>query len=336
MSTPEAQGVDPKLVAELYFNAAKLQNLYGLLVVRNGNLIAEGYFNGGAIERETGLASATKSITSALVGIAIDQGIVSGVDQKMTDFFPEFADQIIDSRKGQITIGELLRMRSGYPWEERTPPYMEMILSSDDWVPFVVEFPLTSDPGTQFGYSNLNSHLLGIIVARSSGIDLKSFGQDHLFSPIGAQAGEWWQDANGYYLGAGLSSFTARDAAKFGLLYINDGEYDGAQILPVAWVQASLQRYSEGINFTGWITSKLGRYFRDLAYGYHWWSARVGDHDINYAAGHGGNLIVLIDELDMVIVTTANPSLEVWGQESWKHEGAIIDLVGWFINSLPG
>ena len=134
-------------------------------------------------------------------------------------------------------------------------------------------------------------------------------------------------------------SSTARDGAKFGLLYLNDGLYEGTQVVSATWVKESLQRYSEGINFTGWIpgiTSKLGRYFSDIGYGYQWWSARVGDHHFNYAAGHGGNLIVLLEELHMVIVTTANPSLEVWGQESWKHEGAIIDMVGRFIKSLPG
>jgi CubicO group peptidase (beta-lactamase class C family) len=338
VSTPEEQGLDPMLVAELYFNAAKLETLYGLLVVKNGNLIAEGYFNDGALDQSTGLASATKSYISALVGIALDQGYLTSVDQTMAEFFPEFADQTSDPRKLEITIRQLLQMRSGYPWEERTSPYMEMILSTDNLLPYIVEFPLTTNPGTEFGYSNLASHLLGVVVTRASGVDLKSFGQEELFSRIDAQVGDWWQDANGYYLGAGLMSSTARDAAKFGLLYLNDGLYEGTQVVSATWVKESLQRYSEGINFTGWIpgmTSKLGRYFSDIGYGYQWWSATVGDHRFNYAAGHGGNLIVLLEDLDMVIVTTANPSLEVWGQESWQHEGAIIDMVGRFIGSLP-
>jgi CubicO group peptidase (beta-lactamase class C family) len=338
-STPEEQGLDPTLVAELYFNAAKLETLYGLLVVRNGKLIAEGYFNDGALDQSTGLASATKSFTSALVGIALDRGLLTSLDQKMMDFFPEYADQITDQRKMQITIRDMLAMRSGYPWEERESPYMEMILSTDNLLPYIVEFPLSTNPGTEFGYSNLASHLLGVVVTRASAVDLKSFGQAELFSRIDAQVGDWWQDANGYYLGAGLMSSTARDAAKFGLLYLNDGLYEGTQVVSAMWVKESLQRYSEDINFTGWIpgiTSKLGRYFSDIGYGYQWWSARVGDHHFNYAAGHGGNLIVLLEDLDMVIVTTANPSLEVWGQESWQHEGAIIDMVGEFIKCLPG
>ena len=198
VSTPEAVGLDPMLLAELYFSAAKLETLYGLLVVRNGNLIAEGYFNDGALDQSTGLASATKSFTSALVGIALDQGLLTSLDQKMIDFFPEYADRITDQRKMQITIRDLLTMRSGYPWEERESPYMKMILSTDNLLPYIVEFPLTTNPGTEFGYSNLASHLLGVAVARASGVDLKAFGQAELFSRIDAQVGDWWQDANGY------------------------------------------------------------------------------------------------------------------------------------------
>jgi len=337
VSTPAEQGLEPMLVAELYHKAAELDTLYGLLVIRKGHLIAEGYFNGGAIDQKAFLASATKSFTSALVGIALDQGCLSSIDQKMIDFFPEFADQINDPRKEQITIRDLLQMRSGYVWEERTP-FMESFFSSEGyWLPFVVEFPLTSNPGTEFGYSNLTSHMLGVIVARACDTDLKSFAQEYLFSPIGAEVGDWSQDADSYYYGAHGIPLTARDRAKFGLMYLNEGEYDGSQVISADWVEDSLQRYSDNINISGWIpgiTSRYG-YFRDIGYGYQWWSAKAGDHHFNYASGHGGNLIILLDELDMVIVTSADRLWGNFGRDAWEKEREIIDLVGKFINSLP-
>ena len=117
VSTPTEQDLDPMLVAEVYYNAAELETLYSLLVVKNGYLIAEDYFNEGSVEQKDRLQSATKSYTSALVGIALDQGYLSSVDQKMLDFFPELAGQITDPRKEQITIRDLLQMRAGYPWE---------------------------------------------------------------------------------------------------------------------------------------------------------------------------------------------------------------------------
>ena len=123
--------------------------------------------------------------------------------------------------------------------------------------------------------------------------------------------------------------------AKFGLLYLNDGEYEGNQVLSASWVRESLQRYSEKINFTGWFYSKAGRYFRDIGYSYQWRSARVGDHRFSLAWGHGGNLIILLDELDMIVVTAADPLYQLPEGEGWKFEGAIIDLVGKFIESLP-
>ncbi len=338
VSTPTEQGLDPMLLAELYLNAAELSTLYGLLVIKNGHLIAEGYFNEGAVLRKNFLQSVTKSYTAALVGIALDQGYLSSVDQKMMDFFPEFEGQITDPRKEQITIRNMLQMRSGYPWEERESPYLDLLFFTDNWqhwLPHLVDFPLTSDPGTEYRYSNLTYHLLGIIVARACDTDLRSYGQEHLFTPIDAEVGEWRTDADNYNWGWGEISFTVRDMAKFGLLYLHDGEYAGKQVISTSWVRESLQAHSEDINYTGWMSSRLGRYFRDIGYGYHWSSARVDDHYFSFAWGHGGNLIVLLHELDMIIVTSADPLYELPAEAGWKFEGAIIDLVGKFIKSLP-
>lgn len=227
-------------------------------------------------------------------------------------------------------------MRGGYPDEEYTPPYMEILYFSDNWhhIPHLVDFPLTSEPGTEFAYSNLTSHLLGVIVTRACDTDLQSFAQQHLFSPINAEVGDWYPDADDYRLGSMGIFVKARDMAKFGSLFLHGGEYQGDQVISASWVMESLQRYSEGIKRGGETSSKYGS-FRDLGYGYQWWSAKVGNHNFNYAVGHGGNYIILLDDLDMIIITTADPMHGVFGGESWKHEGAINNLVAEFINSLP-
>jgi CubicO group peptidase (beta-lactamase class C family) len=327
VSTPEEQGLDPMLVAGLYHDAAQLERLFGLLVVKNGHLIAEGYFNEGSVGQKARLQSATKSVTSALVGIALDRGCLSSVDQKMVDFFPEVAGQITDPRKKQITIRQMLQMRAGYPWEESDPALWDGLLSGR-YVPLLEGFPLVSAPGTTFHYSNLTSNWLGIIVDRSCGSNLKSYAEEHLFSPIGAQAGEWGTDWDGHNNGCADLHLTARDMARFGLLYLNDGEYAGNQIIPSHWVHDSLQTYSEH----AW--DNIGR-FRDIGYGYQWWSARAGEHRVSFAWGHGGQLIVLVDELDMVVVVTADPFYLVHTSESWKHEKAHIKLVADFVSALP-
>ena len=144
----------------------------------------------------------------------------------------------------------------------------------------IVHFPLVNDPGTEFEYSNLTSDWLGMIVARACATDLKSFAQEYLFGPLDVGVGAWTQDRDGYYMGHGEIQFTARDMAKFGLLYANEGEYDGEQILSADWVRDSFETYSEN----AW-AYRVGRNFKDIGYGYQWWSARSGDYRYNLAWG---------------------------------------------------
>ena len=335
ISTPEEQGLDPVLLARAYSKAEKLETLYGLLVIKNGYLIAEKYFNEGSIDQVSGRQSTTKSFTSALVGIALDQGCIQSLDQKMMDFFPELAGDITDPRKKQITIRHMLEMRGGYPDEERTSPLFEVMFLQGNWrfLTHLVGFPLASDPGTKFHYSNLTSHLLGVIVARACDTDLIRFSQRHLFAPMNAEVRGWQVDDDGYHWGCGEIYVTARDMAKFGLLFLDDGVYDGKRIISAEWVEASFQRYSEDI-IRGWLTSRYGS-FHDRGYGYQWWSSKSGDHYFWYASGHGGNYIVLLHDLDMVIVTTADPLHDKWDDNPWKYEGEINKLVGNFVKSLP-
>lgn len=327
VSTPEDQGLDPMLVAQLYYNATELDRLYSLLVIKNGYLVAERYFNEGSFEQEARIQSVTKSYTSALVGIALEQGCIESVDQKMMDFFPELADQISDPRKEQITIREMLQMRAGYPWEETHPALWEGLLSGH-YLPLIEDFPLITDPGTEFHYSNLTSNWLGIIVDQACGMNLKSYAEQHLFQPINAEAGDWGTDWEGHNNGCGDLHLTARDMARFGLLYLNDGQYQGSQIISSDWVRDSLQTYSEH----AW--ENIGR-FHEIGYGYHWWSAKAGEHHVNFAWGHGGQLVVLLDELNLVVVVTADPFYLEHNSDSWKHEKSHIELVADFISSLP-
>jgi len=332
VSTPADQGLDPDLLARAYLNAQDLDTIYSLLVVKNGKLIAEKYFNDGALENKTLMQSASKSYISALIGLALEHGCLESVDQKMLDFFPEYVADITDPRKEAITIRHLLQMRSGYPWEETHPDLMEAMWTGDN-PPLVVGFPLTADPDTVFQYSNLSNAWLAAILSRACDTNLKDFSEEYFLEPMGVEMGELWPNEYDDY--HALFHFRARDAAKFGLLYLNEGVLDGKQIFPAEWVRDSLKTYSEKVSTSGVDSGKIGRYFREVGYGYQWWSARAGEHYFNYAAGHGGQLIVLLEDLDMVIVTTAYPFFQQHDGGAWKHEKAIINLVGRFIESLP-
>ena len=331
VSTPGEQGLDAELVARMYYNAAEHETIYSLLVVKNGYLVAEDYFNAGSIDELSKRASVTKSYTSALVGITLDQSYLESIDQKMLDFFPDIAGQVTDPRKKQISIRNMLEMRAGYPWEEEDAAAWDALWSGE-YLTKIAAIPLSADPGTRFQYSNLTSHWLGIIAARSSGMDLMSLGNKYLFEPLGVVPGEGWlRDVDGYYIGCGDILFTARDMAKFGLLYLNGGMYEGKRLISAEWVNDSLQTYT----VNEFELKRIGR-FTDIGYGYQWWSADAGKHHINFAWGHGGQLIVLVHDLDMVIVTTAD---SFWGKDihfdAWKYEEAIIKIVSEFISSLP-
>ncbi len=334
ISTPEEQGLDPKLVAELYDDAAAMPKLYSLIIIKNDKIVAEQYYNGATIDRKTRLASVTKSFTSALTAIALEKGILQNIDQKMIDSFPEVADSITDPHKKQITIRHLLQMRAGYPWEEMKQEYWDGILSGD-YVPLIEKTPLLGDPGSQFNYSNLSSNWLGIIIARAADTNLKTFAQDNLFNQIDIECGEWSTDAHGNNNGCGNLHLTARDAAKLGLIYLNNGQYKGKQIIPADWVEASLENYSTDAWITKDKVNHIGPYFRDLGYGYQWWSAQVGDHDIDFAWGHGGQLVILLHDKNMIVATTTDAFFLQHDDEAWWHEKSTINMVGKFIKALP-
>ena len=190
VSSPQEQGLDPDLVAELYYDAGHLETIYSLLVIKNGYLIGEDYFNEGSIDQKDRLQSVTKSFTSSLVGIALEQGCLSSVDQKFLEFFPEVADGITDPRKEQITIRNMLEMRSGYPNEETHEDLWAGLLSGH-YPPLIEAFPLVSDPGDSFHYSNLSSNWLGIIVDRACGMSLRITLKNIFFHPL------IWRSVNG-------------------------------------------------------------------------------------------------------------------------------------------
>jgi CubicO group peptidase (beta-lactamase class C family) len=336
VSTPAERGLDPALVASLYADASELDAIRGLLILKDGHLVAERYFNEGAVDRPTLVQSVTKSVTSALVGIALDRGCLEGIDQRMLDFFPERAAEIRDPRKREITVRHMLQMRAGYGYEGTDSVRWEGLIGGD-YLPLMVEFPLDRAPGSGFDYSNLTSHLLGVIVARSCGTDLLPFAEQHLFDPIGVQPGEWRTDPDGYRYGYAGLFLTAQDMARFGLLYLDDGVWEGRQVVPADWVEASLTGYSSTLDSPMLPTAAIGRYFRDAEYGYQWWSARVDGRRLDFAWGYGGQLIVLLRDLDMVLVVTTDPfegqTRRVY--EARKDEQASFNVVGKFIQALP-
>ena len=235
--------------------------------------------------------SCTKSITSALIGIAIEQGLIAGIDVKLTEYFPQLAESE-DAYKQEITIRNLLNQTSGIKWFESPGQSLRQAVKEKNWVGFILSQPMNSKPGTKFNYSTGNSHLLTAILQQVTGETAYKFGSKHLFKPLGMSSVRWSVDPQGISAGGNGISMTARDAAKFGQLYLLGGKWDDRQIVPEVWVAESTKKQSDG---------QSGSVF---THGYQWW---IGD-GMYFAQGHGGQHIFIAPKLELVTVVTANLS----------------------------
>jgi CubicO group peptidase (beta-lactamase class C family) len=327
VSTVEGQGLDPAIIDDLYADAGKFDNLFSFLIVKNGYLVAEQYFNGRSVSDAEPVASVTKSIVSALTGIALQENYIVSINQKLKDFFPDIDWGSTDPKKSEITIEHVLQMRSGYPWEE-VYGLIDTLRASTNWIHYLKDFQLVNDPGTKFGYSNFTAHMMGIIISRSADESLISFARNHLFNDMGVSVPYWPADASGYNYGSGDIFLTPRSLAKFGQMYLDNGFWNNVQLIPSEWIDASLQIYSP-TTYGREILTNINK----LGYGYLWWSGISGDHPVWFAWGHGGQLVVIIHDLNMVVVTTASipPG---FGDSAWQKTKVIMELAGQFISKL--
>ena len=288
-STPEEQGMESEKLAQMLDKVQQQQlQLHSLLIVRHGYLVSESYFEIYGPETRHELYSCTKSFTSTLIGIAIDKGFIDRSDHLVMDFFPEQAFNNLDQQKKEMTLEDLLTMRSGLDWEEGDPTYLAMYQSAD-WVKYVLDLPMAFPPGSHFTYCSGCSHVLSAIVRQATGMNPMDYAEQNLFGPLGISNKNWDTDAEGIPIGGWGLQLTPRDMVKLGYLFLHDGEWDGNQIISRSWIE----------NATLSHTGTEG----DLGYGYQWWTFPSPE---GYAAlGRYGQMIAVIPGSDLVIVTTA-------------------------------
>lgn len=288
-STPEAQGVDSDLLADMleYIQAEDLQ-IRGVVIARNGVLVAQAYRYPYTEDTLHELRSCTKSITSALVGIAIDQGAIAGIDAPVLGFFPDRTIANVDENKQALQLKHLLTMTAGFNWPDDAQQTTSEMTASPDWVQFVLDRPMRAKPGTRFNYNNGVTHLLGAILQQATGVSLLDYAQASLFDPLGMPGVGWATDPTGLPIGAWGLSLRPRDMAKFGQLYLSEGVWDEQQVVPAAWIADSTRDHLN-----------VG----DIGYGYQWWIHT----DVGYytAEGSGGQYIIVRPHYNMVVVFTS-------------------------------
>ena len=304
-STPEAQGLDSVLIEQVIAQIDARDDVYSFLVIKNGFLVVEEHYNDRDGNTMDAIYSVTKSIISASVGIAIEMGFIDSLDQKLMDFFPEYDDQDLDSLKLDITVRHLLTMQAGFDSEENLIYQMDV---APNMIEGIIKSDLQYDPGTGFLYSTHTSHLLSGIITKITGMNTSNFTQEYLLEPMGVHSYIWAQDQNGIDYGGAGTFFSARDMARFGYLYLQDGFLNGQQIVPTDWIDETTQNHRDYIETWGYIGT--------VGYGFQWWTGQMGAHPVYLASGAGGQTIMNIPDLDLVIVAVMDGSTDVNGEHS--------------------
>lgn len=262
-----------------------------VVVVKDGQTAWQWHEHGQ--DRPTAIYSCTKSILSALAGIAIGEGMIGSIEDPISEYLPLPGDA--DPRLRQIRIRHLLAMTPGFDWPDFDKPYNAM-KRSDDWVRFVLMTPVVHEPGEAFTYNSGGSHLLAAIIARVTGRPVLRFATDVLFGPLGMRQVRW-NEQNGIHEGGTGLHLRAADLAKFGVLYAQGGRWAGSRIVPESWIADSTTAVTKGL-----VNYKPSIYG---SYGYHWWvSAGQPAHVPNYyfAFGYGGQYLAIAPEAGLVAV----------------------------------
>ena len=325
---PESHGLDPDKLKRAIDHIENNTAAWSILIIKDGFLVAEKYFRSGRVDKVSGINSATKSVTSTVFGIAVDKGLIS-IDQTLQSVFPEYITDESNDILKELTFKHALAMTWGFKWKERNHYFEENSdfwrwYKASDWVGHALARKHVFSPGSTWIYDSSASHLLSAAITKVAEEDTADFAQKHLFTPIGIpetgiSGRVSWRTTRKYTPGGFGISLTAREMAKFGYLMLNDGYWDGKQIVSKQWVQEATSAHSPR-DFGG-------------GYGYQWWT--VDDTSDYFAAGFGGQYIFIIPEHDLLFVTTAQNSIQaIAGGSDCLKPNDIYDIYRLIINSV--
>jgi CubicO group peptidase (beta-lactamase class C family) len=301
-------------------HARDLPRLRSLLVQWQGEIVREQYFGGATPTTRANIKSASKSVMSALVGIAIAQRKIRSVHQTIGELLPaETAG--LDSVKRTITVGDLLSMRAGL--QSTSFENYGAWVSSRNWVRSALQQPMVAEPGGQMIYSTGSTHLLSAILTRATGMSTHRFADQYLARPLGFSLRPWQTDPQGIYFGGNDMYMLPREMLKIGTLYLTGGVIRGRQIVPRAWIDSS---------FVPRTTSP----WNGNHYGYGWWTRRAHDYAVRYAWGYGGQFIFIVPELYLVVVATSVADVGREGRTTWAIQSLLEnEIIPAFLADAP-
>ena len=303
---------DPRLadrVAAAAAAARQLPRLRSLLVSVDGTLVHEQYLGGARAAAPANIKSASKSVMSALVGVALAQGHLRSITEPIAPHFAAELGAAPDPRKQAITVEHLLTMQTGL--ESTSGRNYGAWVTSANWVRYALRRPLIADPGTAMEYSTGNSHLLSALLTKVTKQSTWQFAQQGLALPLGFSLARWPQDPQGIYFGGNEMLMTPRQMLAFGELYLHDGRVGARQLFPPDWVTRSF------------VPRGRSRWGNDREYGYGWWIRSLNGHRAYYAWGYGGQFVFVVPSARTVMVTTSDPNVT---RERREHLDGIYGL----------
>jgi len=282
------------------------KDINSIVVVKHGKILIEEYFNGADPNALHDIRSAGKSLTSALVGIAIDKGLIKGVDERLLSYFPGVeCSNDWDPRKDDITLNHVLSMSFGLAEPGEFPAWENARWYTVHWIGDVLCQPIEYEPGSRFDYDSAAPALFGPIIEQVSGMSVGQFAKNFLFGPLGIEHYRWFILPGGQEYTGGGFQMRPRDMAKFGQLYLQKGTWNGEQLISKEWVEESTR------------THLLADAQLDQYYGYYWWKEMfpIDDRWIEtyFASGNGGNRIYVFPSEDLVAVITASAYDQSYG-----------------------
>ncbi len=311
------EGIDVQAIKEMMdmFQGEDYDYVNSLLMVKNGKLIFEKYFNRKTTNTLHHLQSTTKSITSALIGIAVDKGLIGSVNDPFFDYLPEYAS-LKNSSNENITIRHLLTMSPGFEWNEVSTAILgsenDNIIGNtiNDYVGYVLTKPVLYTPGTVWYYNSGCPMILGRIINNVSGYSTALFAKSYLFDPLEIFSYAWPAMQNGDLSTHGGLYMRSRDLARIGLLFIRNGLWNGERIISEDWINESTEGYMPVYSL--------------VRYGYLWWTDIMHDYDVYYTSGYGGQNMFIIPEIDMIVMSTCDYSD---ADRAGPQQNEIVDLV---------
>ena len=299
--SPESQGIQSgDLDRMVEYIESENVAVHSIIIYKNGTIPYETYFDPFNESMLHNLKSTSKGVISALTGIALSEGYLESLDETVLSYLSEY--EVDDTAKSAITIRDLLTMTAGLEWNENNLNSMYTFFVNKRIVKRVLDQPLETDPGETFNYNTGLTHLLSAVITEASGMSTLEFAEKYLFEPLDIQDVHWDTDREGYHIGGSELFLAPRDMMKFGVMYLQDGTYQGQQIVPEDWVIASKTTQVEG-SFQG----------ADIQYGYLWWLdignelfTYIEDEERFLALGARGQRIFISPEQDAVVVITAD------------------------------